>query len=91
MRIIDLHAPVCVLNLLTVHQGRALLAGRGDGGSVSKKEFAALVHRVIKEHRVEPEEVNLLYRIYDRNADGAIWLGELPTLACRLTSPGFFS
>lgn len=26
--------------------------------------------------RVDPEEVDLLYRIYDRNADGAIWVGE---------------
>ncbi|KAK9795558.1 hypothetical protein WJX73_008157 [Symbiochloris irregularis] len=51
-------------------------AHRGDGGAVSQKEFGSLVHRVIR-GRVDPEEVDLLYRIYDRNADGAIWAGEL--------------
>ena len=59
-------------------------ADRGDGGAVSQKEFGSLVHKVIR-GRVDPEEVDLLYRIYDRNADGAIWVGEpFCCFPCRL-------
>lgn len=54
-----------------------LLAERGDGGAITQHEFARLVQRVVHSHKVDEEEVGLLYRIFDANRDGFLELGEL--------------
>ena len=51
------------------------MVGRGDGGAVSEHEFGNLVRHVVHSHRVDPEEISLLYRIFDSNRDGFLEQG----------------
>ena len=50
---------------------------RGKSQKLGKEEFAQVVHQTIRKRAVYPEEMDLLYKVFDTDRDGFLSLAEV--------------
>lgn len=51
--------------------------GSADSKTLSREQFAELVHHTITQRHISDREVDLLYRVFDTNRDGFLSLAEI--------------